>query len=144
VGLGLPLALMIFEVPLASLVDRRPIPAGDGAAAFVIGGFVTVLESVSYFLSNSLSFLRVGAFALSHAVLSFIVFTMGDLIREWAPGGLVWEVLVVLIGNSVILFLEGLIVVVQIVRLQYYEFMSKFLTETGRPFAPLRFTFAKE
>ena len=144
VGLGLPLALMIFEAPLASLVDRRPLPAGEGAIVLAIGGFVTVLESVSYFLSTSLSFLRIGAFALSHAVLSFIVFTMGDLIREWAPGGLAWEVLVVLVGNSIILFLEGLIVVIQIVRLQYYEFMSKFLTETGRPFAPLRFTFAKE
>jgi V/A-type H+-transporting ATPase subunit I len=144
VGLGLPIFLMMFEVPLASLVDRRPAAPGDGAFAFAIGAFVTILESVSYFLSTSLSFLRVGAFALSHVVLSFIVFTMGDLIRERAPGGLVWEIVVVLLGNAIILFLEGMIVAIQIVRLQYYEFLSKFLTETGRPFAPLKFKFAKE
>ena len=144
IGLGLPVVLMIFEVPLASLVDRRPAPPGDGAFAFAIGGFVTILESVSYFLSNSLSFLRVGAFALSHVVLSFIVFAMGDLIRERAPGGLIWEILVVILGNSIILFLEGMIVAIQVIRLQYCEFLSKFLTETGRPFAPLRFRFAKE
>ncbi|MBL8967519.1 MAG: hypothetical protein JNG85_10935 [Spirochaetaceae bacterium] len=91
-----------------------------------------------------MSFLRVGAFALSHAVLSFIVFAMGDLVRTRAPGGLFWEILVVIIGNAVILVLEGMIVAIQVVRLQYYEFFSKFFTETGTLFSPFRFEYPKE
>jgi V/A-type H+/Na+-transporting ATPase subunit I len=105
---------------------------------------VAVLEALSYFLSTSLSFLRVGAFALSHAVLSYIVFSMGDMVRQRSGPGFISQILILLAGNAIILFLEGLIVAVQIVRLQYYEFLSKFLTETGRPFLPFRFQFRKE
>jgi V/A-type H+-transporting ATPase subunit I len=168
-GLGLPLLALIFEERLATLADSRErgrgaasagresrdpdaesergdaeSERGDGAFASAVKGFVAVLESVSYFLSNSLSFLRVGAFALSHAVLSFIVFSMGDMVRQRSPLGFLGQALIVLIGNAIILFLEGLIVAIQIVRLQYYEFLSKFLTETGRSFLPFKFQFRKE
>jgi V/A-type H+/Na+-transporting ATPase subunit I len=161
-GLGLPLLALIFEEPFAELVDSRRSEhgsstlghgsrdrdaerqRGDGAFASVVKGFVAILESVSYFLSNSLSFLRVGAFALSHAVLSFIVFTMGDMVRQRSDLGFIGQILIVLVGNAIILFLEGLIVAIQIVRLQYYEFLSKFLTETGSPFLPFKFQFRKE
>jgi V/A-type H+-transporting ATPase subunit I len=146
-GLGLPLLGLIFEERLASLVDSRhgeSVHEKEGAFSAAVKGFVAVLESLSYFLSNSLSFLRVGAFALSHVVLSFIVFTMGDMVRQRSAMGIVFQVLIVLIGNAIILFLEGLIVAIQIVRLQYYEFLSKFLTETGSPFVPFKFQFRKE
>lgn len=148
-GLGLPLLGLAFEDRLAALVDRRSGKSvspheGDGAFAGAVKAFVAVLEALSYFLSNSLSFLRVGAFALSHAVLSFIVFTMGDMIRQSSAVGVVWQLLIALIGNAIILFLEGLIVAIQVVRLQYYEFLSKFLTETGSPFIPFKFQFRKE
>lgn len=143
-GLGLPLLGLVFEDALADLVEGKRHENPDGGFAAGVKGFVAVLESVSYFLSNSLSFLRVGAFALSHAVLSFIVFTMGDMVRQAPVAGLAWQLLVVVFGNSIILFLEGLIVAIQIVRLQYYEFLSKFLTETGEPFVPFKFQFRKE
>jgi V/A-type H+-transporting ATPase subunit I len=143
-GLGLPLLGLVFEDSLADRIDGRPHEGGDGLFAGAVKGFVAVLESVSYFLSNTLSFLRVGAFALSHVVLSFIVFTMGSMVRQSPVLGLLWQGLVVLFGNAIILFLEGLIVAIQVVRLQYYEFLSKFLTETGSPFVPFKFQFRKE
>jgi V/A-type H+-transporting ATPase subunit I len=143
IGLGLPLVALFFEEPLAALIDGHP-RAGDGVFAAFVKGFVAVLESVSYFLSNSLSFLRVGAFALSHGVLSLIVFMVGEMIGKRAPAGILWQALVLIVGNAVILVLEGMIVAIQVVRLQYYEFLSKFLTETGRPFEPFRFHYAKE
>ena len=143
-GLGVPLLGLIFEDALAALVDGRRRERGDGLFSAVVKGFVAVLESLSYFLSNTLSFLRVGAFALSHVVLSFIVFTMGDMVRQGPALGILWQALVVLFGNAIILFLEGLIVAIQIVRLQYYEFLSKFLSETGTPFSPFKFQFRKE
>ena len=49
-----------------------------------------------------------------------------------------------LIGNAIIIVLEGMIVAIQVVRLQYYEFFSKFFTETGTLFAPFRFEYRKE
>jgi V/A-type H+-transporting ATPase subunit I len=143
-GLGLPLLGLIFEDALADVVEGRRHVNEDGAFAAGVKGFVAVLESVSYFLSNTLSFLRVGAFALSHVVLSFIVFTMGDMVRQSPVAGILWQLLVVLFGNAIILFLEGLIVAIQVVRLQYYEFLSKFLTETGESFVPFKFQFRKE
>jgi V/A-type H+/Na+-transporting ATPase subunit I len=143
-GLGLPLLGLVFEDALADLVDGRKRGRGDGGFSTAVKGFVAVLESVSYFLSNTLSFLRVGAFALSHVVLSFIIFTMGNMVRQSPILGILWQSLVVLFGNAIILFLEGLIVAIQIVRLQYYEFLSKFLTETGSPFMPFKFQFRKE
>jgi V/A-type H+-transporting ATPase subunit I len=143
-GLGIPLLGLVFEDALADLVEGRKRANEDGAFAAAVKGFVAVLESVSYFLSNTLSFLRVGAFALSHVVLSFIVFTMGDMVRQAPVAGIIWQLLVVLFGNAIILFLEGLIVAIQVVRLQYYEFLSKFLTETGESFVPFKFQFRKE
>ena len=53
------------------------------------------------------------------------------------PGSL----LVGLIGNAIVVVLEGMIVAIQVVRLQYYEFFSKFFTETGREFRPFCFTY---
>jgi V/A-type H+/Na+-transporting ATPase subunit I len=143
-GLGLPMLALVFEDALADAVEGRRHRNEDGGFAAVVKGFVAVLESISFYLSGTLSFLRVGAFALSHVVLSFIVFTMGDMVRQGSPFGLLWQSLVVLFGNAIIVFLEGLIVAIQVVRLQYYEFLSKFLTETGRPFSPFRFQFRKE
>jgi V/A-type H+-transporting ATPase subunit I len=144
IGIGLPLAGLMFEERLAHLAEGKPYVNEDGAFAGAVKGFVAVLESVSYFLSNTLSFLRVGAFALSHVVLSFIIFTMGDMVGRGGLPGRAGQLLVVLFGNAIIIFLEGMIVAIQIVRLQYYEFLSKFLTETGTSFDPFRFQFRKE
>ncbi len=144
IGLGLPVVLLIFEEQLAGLVDGHRHHNDDGTFANVIKALVTVIEVFSYYLSNTLSFLRVGAFALSHVVLSYIIFLMGDMVRESSGFGIVWEILIVLIGNAIILVLEGMVVAIQVVRLQYYEFLSKFLTETGTLFAPFRFNFRKE
>jgi V/A-type H+/Na+-transporting ATPase subunit I len=143
-GLGIPILGLVFEDRLADAIVGRKYVNEDGAFAAAVKGFVAVLESLSYFLSNTLSFLRVGAFALSHVVLSFIVFTMGDMVRQGSVVGILWQLLVVLFGNAIILFLEGLIVAIQIVRLQYYEFLSKFLTESGSLFVPFKFQFRKE
>ena len=144
IGLGVPLLGLMFEERLADLVEGKKYVNEDGGFAAGVKGFVAVLESLSYFLSNTLSFLRVGAFALSHVVLSFIVFTMGDMVGRSPFLGIAWRLLIVIFGNAIILILEGMIVAIQVVRLQYYEFLSKFLTETGNPFVPFKFKFRKE
>jgi V/A-type H+-transporting ATPase subunit I len=135
VALALPLLAIFFREPLVHLISgHRPI-LKEGMLSFLMEGIVEILESLTYYVSNSVSFLRVAAFAMAHAVLSVIVFELGDMVAA-APGGMVFKVLIVLIGNLIIIVLEGLIVTIQVVRLQYYEFFSKFFTETGEAFKP--------
>jgi V/A-type H+/Na+-transporting ATPase subunit I len=128
------LAIFLHELLYNLVTGKRPLMK-EGLLTSVIEGIIELLESVIYYISNSVSFLRVAAFALAHAVLSFIVFTISDLLAA-APGGIVFQIIIIIIGNAIIIGLEGLIVTIQVVRLQYYEFFSKFFTESGEEFKP--------
>jgi V/A-type H+-transporting ATPase subunit I len=90
-------------------------------------------ESVERLLQlgvNTISFVRVGAFALAHAGLSTAVVGIAE-----ASGAAYWPVLV--IGNAAIIALEGLVVGIQTTRLILFEFFLRFLSAQGRPFEPL-------
>jgi V/A-type H+-transporting ATPase subunit I len=90
-------------------------------------------ESVERLLQlgvNTVSFVRVGAFALAHAGLCSAVVGMAT-----AAGAAFWPVLI--LGNAAIIALEGLVVSIQTTRLVLFEFFIRFLTARGRPFAPL-------
>ncbi|MDR1238828.1 MAG: V-type ATP synthase subunit I [Treponema sp.] len=140
IGLALPVLCIIFSPAIWRLASgERPV-LEHGLAAFFIECFVGVLETVSTYFSNTVSFLRVGAFTLSHLVLSYIVFLFTDKVAALGfPLGSLGALLIMLIGNGIIIVLEGLIVAIQVVRLQYYEFFSKFFVETGVKFSPFRF-----
>lgn len=134
-ALAVPLLALFFREPVVHLArGHRPLLPG-GLFAFIMEGVIEILESAIYYVSNSVSFLRVAAFALAHTVLSTIVFLLSGMVGG-APGGIVFRILIILIGNSIIIVLEGLIVTIQVVRLQYYEFFSKFFSESGEEFSP--------
>lgn len=117
------------------LVDgERPV-LENGLFSAVIGAVVEIIEVISSYLSNTVSFVRVGAFALAHAVLGYIINTFVEL----APGA--GGIAVAILGNAIVVVLEGMIVAIQVVRLQYYEFFSKFFSETGREFKPFSFVY---
>ncbi|MBQ0052403.1 MAG: ATPase [Treponema sp.] len=121
-----------FAEPLIRLTEgHRPV-FENGLFVGVIEGIVEVLETVISYMSNTISFVRVGAFGLAHAVLGFIIMTMTEMA---GPAGIV----VMIVGNGIVVVLEGMIVAIQVIRLQYYEFFSKFFNETGREFAPFCF-----
>jgi V/A-type H+-transporting ATPase subunit I len=137
-GLGIPAFCIFFGPMLWRLIaGERPL-LEEGLMTFIMEGFVEILETLSTYISNTVSFLRVGAFALSHAVLSFIVFTLAEMVVH-LPAGTLFSLVVMIFGNTVIILLEGMIVAIQVVRLQYYEFFSKFFTETGVEFKPFQF-----
>jgi V/A-type H+-transporting ATPase subunit I len=137
-GLVVPVAGIFFGPAVWRLaLGRRPVFA-EGAMVFIMEGIVEILETISTYISNTVSFLRVGAFALSHAVLSYIVFRFSEAVSGVTAGG-AFAFLIMVFGNTVIILLEGMIVAIQVVRLQYYEFFSKFFTETGVEFSPFRF-----
>lgn len=137
-GLAVPSVCIFFGPVIWRFISgKRPI-LEEGLMVFIMEGFVEILETASTYISNTVSFLRVGAFALSHAVLSFIVFTLSGMVSHLVAGP-VLSLVIMAFGNTVIILLEGMIVAIQVVRLQYYEFFSKFFTETGVEFAPFRF-----
>lgn len=142
IAIGITLFGVFFAHPLERLFTKqKPIfPLGIGTA--IIEGLVEILEVLSSYLSNSVSFLRVGAFALAHAVLGYIIFSMTALVQSSGTlFGIVGGVLVSIVGNLIVIVLEGMIVAIQVVRLQYYEFFSKFFSEAGREFEPFVFVY---
>lgn len=131
--IGVTLFLSAFGEPFERLFNgERPV-VENGAGSLVIGGIVELIEVVSNYLSSTISFVRVGAFALAHAVLGFIMEMMS------AKCGPVGGIFVLIVGNAIVVVLEGMIVAIQVIRLQYYEFFSKFFNETGTEFKPLQF-----
>ena len=88
------------------------------------------------FLSNPLSFIRVGAFALAHGMLFMAVFSLSDVIAR-TPGGTYSSALIILLGNLLIFCLEGMIVTIQAVRLEYNEFFGKFFAGDGAAYEPI-------
>lgn len=134
--IGITLFFAAFEEPFENLVaGRRPI-LSNGFGSFLISGIVGIIEVVSGYLSNTVSFVRVGAFALSHAVLDFLIYTLTQLC---GGEGSIAGILILIFGNALIIVLEGMVVAIQVIRLQYYEFFSKFFHETGKEFKPFKF-----
>ncbi|HEY9146768.1 MAG TPA: hypothetical protein VIN36_08790 [Thiobacillus sp.] len=104
---------------------------GHGNPAVRIGlAFGELFEQMFQLAVNTLSFSRVGAFALAHAGLSQAVMGLADI-----AGDAGWLVLV--LGNVFILALEGLVVFIQTTRLVLFEFFIRFLRGEGKGFTPL-------
>lgn len=103
--------------------------AGIQALVSALGG---LLYSLFELLLNTLSFARVGAFALAHAALSHTIMTLAGAVDN----SLVWW-LVVILGNVFAIVLEGLVVFVQTTRLVLFEFFVHFLRAEGRLFRPM-------
>lgn len=125
-----------FAEPFERALNHEKPLFENGFGTYVISGAVELIEVVSGYLSNTVSFVRVGAFALSHAVLNFTILTLTEIVGgPRSIGGII----VLIAGNALIIVLEGMIVAIQVIRLQYYEFFSKFFHETGKEFKPFRF-----
>ena len=81
-------------------------------------------------ITNSMSYLRVGGFVLSHAGMMLVVMTLVEMTGNAG-------ILVMIFGNLFVMCLEGLIVGIQALRLEYYEMFSRYYTGGGREFRPI-------
>ena len=79
-------------------------------------------------MTNTISFVRVGAFALSHAGMMGVVMTLAGVESGNA------NIIVIVLGNILVAGLEGLVVGIQVLRLEYYEMFSRFYKGTGKQF----------
>jgi V/A-type H+-transporting ATPase subunit I len=96
---------------------------------------VNILEIVMGYLANTVSFIRVGAFALAHAGLFVAIFQLSKIVK--AAGGDLGAWVVIILGNILVICLEGLVVSIQSLRLNYYEFFSKFFLSGKYVYKPL-------
>ena len=125
------LELLLVAVPFASILGLQWRQSTGARFERVMVVFIEGLEHVISNVSGTLSFLRVAAFSLNHIALAAAVFAIAGMLDS------VGHALTVFLGNVFIIVLEGAIVAIQCLRLEYYEGFSRFFTGKGRAFEPL-------
>lgn len=126
--LGLPLVAMFLKEPLTRLLEHKKNLIEETVTMFIIESFVEMFDVLLSYVTNSISFLRVGAFALSHAGMMSVVLTLAGV----ESGNTNW--IIIILGNILVAGLEGLIVGIQVLRLEYYEMFGRFYRGTGKEF----------
>ena len=115
---------------LIGIVDKHPkeeyMP--ESAADFIMQNFFEVIEYLLSYFSNTLSFLRIGAYMLVHASLMMVFFSFAG------EGFSVMGTIIIILGNVLVIALEGLLSGIQVLRLEFYEMFSRFFEGDGKPF----------
>lgn len=134
-----PLVLFALRGAVWKLFHRREKALHEGCAMYLIETVMETFEIFTGFLANTVSFVRIAAYGLSHAGIFLAVFTITRMLSD-LPGALapLAQVLVIVVGNVVVIALEGLVAGIQALRLEYYEFFSKFFIGGGKEFRPLQ------
>ena len=130
VFLGVPVLLFVFKEPLGNLVEKRHKKMEEGKVMFFVQAFFELFETMLSYFSNTISYVRIGAFAVSHAAMMEVVLMLSGA----TEGSTNWIVFV--LGNILVCGLEGLVGGIQVRRLEYYEMFSRFYRGTGREFKP--------
>lgn len=120
--------LFIKEIPIG-IIDKHPDWKPESVSDFILQNLFELLEYILSYLSNTVSFLRVGAFVLVHAGMMMVVFSLaGD--SE--------NIFVIVLGNVLVIALEGLLTGIQALRLEYYEMFSRFFDGSGIAYTPFK------
>ena len=127
---GVPLLLILFREPLTRLIRHQSGKMEESKAMFLVEGFFEMFETLLSYFSNTISFIRIGAFAVSHAAIMEVVLQLAGA----ESGNPNW--LGVIFGNLFVCGFEGLIVGIQVLRLEYYEMFSRFYKGSGHAFTP--------
>ncbi len=140
--LGISLFSIFFAEPLAKTIENLHDKGKNQNKIFPEGFWIVTPISffnlLIEFFSNTISFVRLAAFALTHEAL-FSAFWIMTLMVKPTPGGGIWSTMIFLLGQMILVGLEGLVVFIQDLRLTYYEFFTKFFEGNGREFKPFKF-----
>jgi V/A-type H+-transporting ATPase subunit I len=136
---GLPALVLLAKEPLHIMQHgKQALVHGDnkaGVATLVMNGLmewiVGLLEIFSGYLSNTLSFMRVAGLGIAHVCLMISFFTLAEMTSG------VMSALILVLGNVLVIGLEGLSAGIQALRLNYYEFFTKFFHGTGKLHTPI-------
>ena len=122
------LACIGFKEKIIHLITKSKEKSSDGIVIQLITVFFEAFETLLSFISNTISFVRVGAFAISHGVMMGIVLMFAHL-EGGHPNWLVF-----ILGNLFVTGFEGLVVFIQVLRLEFYELFSHFFKGDGIEF----------
>ena len=117
--------ILLLKEILIKLVDRKPDWKPESIGDYIMQNIFELLEYVLSYASNTVSFLRVGAFVLVHAGMMMVVFNLAGDSKN---------VFVIILGNALVIALEGLLTGIQAMRLEFYEMFSRFYEGDGREF----------
>ncbi|HAG14053.1 MAG TPA: ATPase [Ruminococcus sp.] len=133
--LVLPLLMMFFREPLGHMLAHKHYEM-PGIGDFIASNFFECFEFFLGYATNTLSFIRVGGFVFSHVGLMSVVMLLSEMIGKDHK-----SILTIVIGNLFVMCLEGLIVGIQVLRLEFYEVFSRCYDGDGKPFTPVTVTF---
>lgn len=126
--IAVPLILIVFKEPINKLLKHKKNIIQGSKAQFLLETLMEAVEVLLSYFTNTVSFVRVGGFAISHAGLMGAVMLLSGI--ETGSGNL----FIIIIGNLIVMILEGLVVGIQVLRLEFYEMFSRFYTGNGREF----------
>ncbi len=132
---GLPAALLFIKEPWHYFRHGHDSTQDNGIVFaflnFLMRWVVELLEIFSEYLSNTLSFMRVAGLGIAHVSLMMSFFAMAEMTSG------ILSIVVLILGNGLVICLEGLLAGVQALRLNYYEFFSKFFHGAGTLHVPI-------
>ncbi len=138
--LGIPVLLLGAKPVIEHIRHNRSVPPAQRSSAnvldMVMEWLVELLEIFSGYLSNTLSFMRVAGLGIAHVSLMMAFFQIAEMAASNGTFTL-WSYLILLLGNALVIGLEGLSAGIQSLRLNYYEFFSKYFAGNGRAYAPI-------
>jgi V/A-type H+/Na+-transporting ATPase subunit I len=126
----LPVISFVMKEPLSNAVEHKEVKPKEGWGGYITQSIFELIDVLLTFVTNSMSYLRVGGFVLSHAGMMLVVMT---LVEMTGSAGIA----VVIFGNIFVMVLEGLIVGIQTLRLEYYEMFSRYYDAGGVQFNAL-------
>lgn len=126
----IPLLLIAFKEPITRKLLKTKAQEQTGVVMTIVQAFFELFEVLLSYFSNTLSFVRIGAFAVSHAAMMEVVLMLAGA----EAGNPNW--IIIVFGNIFVCAMEGLIVGIQVLRLEYYELFSRFYKGNGREFKP--------
>ena len=133
VMLILSIIMIVFSKPIAAKIEKRDQTYESTAFDYYVESSFSIIEALLSVFSNLVSFTRVGAFAINHVGL-YMAF---EVMSEIAGGG-IKGLIILILGNILIIGLEGMIVFIQGLRLEFYEMFSKYYQGNGRKFRPIK------
>ncbi|MCD8028650.1 MAG: V-type ATP synthase subunit I [Erysipelotrichaceae bacterium] len=131
----LPVILMFLKEALEHKMEGDPM-FPEGIGGYFATSFFELFDIVLTFISNTMSFLRVGGFILSHAGMMLVVYTLAEMVGGGSIN--IGYLLVVILGNVFVMVLEGLVVGIQVLRLEFYEMFSRYYEGKGVPFVSIK------
>jgi V/A-type H+-transporting ATPase subunit I len=123
----LPIVLIMFKENIMSKIEKKKLKENSS----LVEKIFEIVEMLLSFMSNTISFVRLAAFAINHVGLCLAVYVLAGLTSGAG------SIAIAIIGNIIVIVLEGLIVAIQVLRLEYYELFSRFYAGDGREYKPI-------